>query len=109
PANYDDIALLLPTRTTLPFIQRAFEDADVPYRVESQSLVYNTQEVRDLINILAAIDDPTDEVAVVAALRSPAFACGDDDLLRHRQAGGRWDYMAWKPGPEHAGSPVARA
>ncbi|MEO9254693.1 MAG: 3'-5' exonuclease, partial [Tepidiformaceae bacterium] len=40
----------------------------------------------------AAIDDPTDQVAVVAALRSPAFACSDQMLEEYARAGGRWDY-----------------
>ncbi len=41
-------------------------------------------EVRSLLAVLRAIDDPTDELSVIAALRSPAFGCGDDDLVRHR-------------------------
>ena len=41
---------------------------------------------------------PTDEVAVVAALRSPAFACSDRMLERFANAGGRWDYR--RPLPE---------
>ena len=108
PARFDDIAVLIRSRAILPYLQRALEDLDIPYRVESRSLVYNTQEIRDLTNILAAIDDPTDEVAVVAALRSPGFGCGDDDLLRHRSSGGRWDYMA-QPSvePGDTPSPVA--
>ena len=39
-----------------------------------------------MLNCLRAIDDPADEVSVVAALRSPAFACSDADLLRWRDA-----------------------
>jgi ATP-dependent exoDNAse (exonuclease V) beta subunit len=93
-ARYADITILLPARTALPPLERALEDADVPFRVESQSLLYATQEVRDLISILAAIDDPTDQVAVVAALRSPAFACSDAMLEEYARAGGRWDYRA---------------
>ncbi|MEO9254493.1 MAG: UvrD-helicase domain-containing protein, partial [Tepidiformaceae bacterium] len=56
-AQYADITILLPARTALPPLERALEDADIPFRVESQSLLYATQEVRDLISILAAIDD----------------------------------------------------
>ncbi len=96
-ATYQDIALLMPTRTALPPIEEALEAAGIPYRVESRSLVYDTQEVRDLLSILRAIDDPTDEVALITALRSPAFGCGDDDLLRYRQAGGHWDERASPP------------
>jgi ATP-dependent helicase/nuclease subunit A len=92
PAQYRDIALLMPTRNVLIPLERALADAGIPYRVEGGSLVYRTQEVRDLINCLSAIDDPSDEVAVVAALRSPAFACSDVELAQHRAAGGRFDY-----------------
>ena len=104
-ARYADVAILMPTRTALPPIEQALEEAGIPYRVESRSLVYNTQEVRDLLSVLRAVDDPTDQVALIAALRSPAFACDDDDLLRFAQSGGRWDYRRTPPD----GDPVAAA
>ncbi len=90
-AGYRDIAVLLPTRTSLPHLEVALDEAGIPYRIDSASLVWGTQAVRDLLNVLRAIDDPTDEIALVAALRSPLFGCGDDDLLTFRQAGGVWD------------------
>ncbi len=98
PARYDDVALLLPTRTALPDFEDALERADVPVRIESQSLVFSTAEVRDLLSILTAIDDPTDEIALVASLRSPAFGCGDDELVDYYGRGGRWDYR--RPAPD---------
>src|SRR5690606_23462787 len=82
PARYGDIAILLPARTILQPLERALTAEGIPYRVEGGSLVYATQEVRDLLNCLTAIDDPGDDVAVVAALRSPAYACSDVDLAR---------------------------
>ncbi len=94
PATLKDIAVLIPARTILPALERALSEAGVPYRVESGSLIYRTQEVRDLLNCLTAIDDPGDEVAVVAALRSPAFACSDVDLARHKASGGNWNYLS---------------
>ena len=98
PARYRDVAVLLPSRTALPALERALDDAGIPYRVESRSLVWSTAEVRDLLALLRAVDDPTDEVALVAALRSPALACGDDDLVSFHLAGGRWDHR--HPGAE---------
>jgi len=111
PARLADIAILLPTRTSLPQLEAALEDADVAYRVESASLVWSTQEVRDLLAVLQAVDDPTDEVALVAALRSPALACGDDDLFAYRQAGGRWSLDGAANPPESLApeQPVVRA
>jgi ATP-dependent helicase/nuclease subunit A len=89
--RYDDVALLVPTRTPLGQIERALEGHGVPYRIESRSLIFQTDEVRELLAILAAIDDPADEVAVIAALRSPGLACSDAELADWRLAGGSWD------------------
>ena len=94
PPLLKDIAVLIPARTVLPALERALVEAGVPYRVESGSLIYRTQEVRDLLNCLTAIDDPADEVAVVAALRSPAYACSDVELAKHKAAGGGWNYLS---------------
>ncbi|MGH9187491.1 MAG: UvrD-helicase domain-containing protein [Acidimicrobiales bacterium] len=104
PLRYDDVALLVPTRTPLGQIERALDDAGIPYRVESRSLVWGTDDVRDLLAVLSAIDDPADQVAIVAAVRSPAFACSDDALAEYRLAGGRWNYRDDPPealSPDH--------
>jgi ATP-dependent helicase/nuclease subunit A len=56
------------------------------------------------LTVLRAVDDPTDHVSIVAALRSSSFGCGDDDLLEFRQAHGSWDYRNVAPdelGPSH--------
>ncbi len=94
PARYSDICILMPTRTGLRMLEIALDEARVPYRLEGASLIFETQEVRDLLNCLRAIDDPADQVAIVAALRSPAFACSDIELLEFYEAGGRFDYLS---------------
>ncbi len=86
----DDIAVLLPTRASLPAVEQGFEQAGVPYRIESRSLLFGTDEVHDVLVVLAALDDPGDEVSVVAALKGLAYACSDSDLLAWRMAGGTW-------------------
>lgn len=85
-----DIAILIPARTSLPFLENALSAAGIPYRTESSSLVYSATEVRAMMAALRAIADTGDELATVAALRSALFACGDDDLYRYRRAGGRF-------------------
>ena len=109
PARYADIAVLLPTRAALPYLEQALDDAQIPARIESQSLVYATAEVQELLAILTAIDDPADEVAIIAALRAAAFACRDDKLVEYKEAGGRWDYRAPAPAPLPPGHPVVTA
>jgi len=88
--RYDDIAILVPTRTPLGQVERALEAEGIPYRIESRSLVFQTDEVRELLALLAAVDDPADEVALITALRSPGLACSDADLADWRLAGGQW-------------------
>jgi ATP-dependent exoDNAse (exonuclease V) beta subunit len=98
PASWSDIAVLLPARTSLPALERAMDGALVPYRAETSSLVYGTQEVRDLLMIARAIEDPTDALATVAALRTSAFGCGDDDLYRwYHTYDGRWNHQLPPP------------
>ena len=104
-AQYQDICLLLPARTTLPYLEQSLESAAVPYRIESQSLVLHTQDVRELLNCLRAIDSPADQVALIAALRSSAFACSDIELLQFYDDGGRFDYF----NPGQGGGPVSEA
>jgi ATP-dependent helicase/nuclease subunit A len=90
PARLSDIAILVPRRTGLEELETALDNHDIGYRVESASLIYRSQEVRDLLALCRAIDDPGDQVALLATLRSPAFACRDDELSAFRRAGGRW-------------------
>jgi ATP-dependent exoDNAse (exonuclease V) beta subunit len=106
PARLADITILVPTRTGLAIVERALEERSIPYRLESSSLVYASSEVRDLLTVLRAVDDPTDEVSIAAALRSALFGCGDDDLLEYRLHGGGWDYRAPPPAELSAEHPV---
>ncbi|MEC7906179.1 MAG: UvrD-helicase domain-containing protein [Verrucomicrobiota bacterium] len=93
PARYQDICLLLPTRTGLRILEQALEQAGVPFRVESQTLVLATQDVKDLLSCLRAIDSPADQISLVAALRSSAFGCSDPELLQFVEKGGEFNYL----------------
>lgn len=105
----DDIAILVPARTSLPHLEDALETAGIPYRAEASSLVYRTREVRDLLMAARAADDPSDALALVSALRSPLFGCGDDDLWTWYRARGRWNILAPTPDDVPADHPVREA
>jgi ATP-dependent exoDNAse (exonuclease V) beta subunit len=108
PARMDDVAVLIPARTSLRFLERALRNEGVRYRVDTGALVYDTQEVIELLAALRVLDDPADGLSLVAALRSPLFGCGDDDLVTYRQAGGRWDLTRRVP-DDLLDHPVGRA
>lgn len=91
PARLSDVTVLIPTRTSLPFLREALDGREIPYRLATGTLVYDTQEVRDALAVLQAIDDPNDTVSLVAALRSPLYGCSDVDLFTYHQVRRRWD------------------
>jgi ATP-dependent helicase/nuclease subunit A len=106
-ARLGDITVLVPARTSLPFLEDALQDAHIPYRTESSSLVYATRAVRDLLMVVRAVDDPTNTMRIVAALRTPLLGCGDDDLFRFKvERGGHWNYLADQPDSVPADDPV---
>ncbi len=92
-SSFSDVAVLLRSRTGVDLLEQALTDRQIPYVFDSQSPLFTSQDVRDLHSCLVAIDDPSDEVAVLAAIRSPAFACSDTDLLRWKQVGGSFSYL----------------
>ncbi len=109
PCRADDIAVLLPARTSLPMLEAALSRLAVPYRAENSSVVYVAPEIRHLLLALRAAADPTDELALVAALRSPLYGCSDVELYEWRSAGGRWSPFATPPVDELRHHPVAAA
>ncbi|MFL0411127.1 UvrD-helicase domain-containing protein [Microbacterium paludicola] len=108
PVSERDIAILLPSRTSLPFLESALDAEGIAYRTESSSLVYQADEIRWLMAAARAIADPSDQLSCVTALRSSLFGCGDDDLFRYHQAGGRFTVSA-PIRDELAETPVGRA
>jgi ATP-dependent helicase/nuclease subunit A len=100
--GWGDIAVLVPARTGIEHYERALSDAGIPYRHEGSRDFFERREVRDLIWVLAAIDDPTDRLALVGALKSSAFAVSDEQLVVHRASAGSLSYRHL-PG---TGSPI---
>ena len=108
PCRPGDICILLPTRISLPALESELGRASIAFRAENSSVVYATSEVRHLMSVLQAADDPTDELALVDALRSPLYGCSDIELWEWKRAGGTWN--PWAPAPDGLdGNPVAQA
>ena len=77
-------------RTELELYAEALEANGVPYHLDSGRGFFLQQETRDAAALLTALDDPSDEVAVVATLKSAPFSASDLELLEFAQAGGRF-------------------
>jgi ATP-dependent exoDNAse (exonuclease V) beta subunit len=81
---WGDMALLFRSSTAYDIYENALEAADIPFVTVAGRGFYDRPEIRDLLNILAAIADPTDDLALVGALRSPAFAIPDSEIYSLR-------------------------
>ena len=97
PCRPGDICVLLPTRISLPSLEAELSRARLAYRAENSSVVYATAEIRHLMMALRAADDPTDELALVEALRSPLYGCSDVELWDWKRLGGSWNPWATPP------------
>jgi len=76
-----DFAVLLRSSAALPAYLDAFKRRGIPYAVEIERFFYEAPEVSDFLNLLRALDDPFDRVALAGLLRSPLAALTDDGLL----------------------------
>jgi ATP-dependent exoDNAse (exonuclease V) beta subunit len=94
PAQWRDVAILMPARTEVELFTDALAAAEVPHRLDSSRMFFVRQEVRDVISCLRAIDDPLDHVNLIGALRSRACACSDEELFLWRERGGKLDLLA---------------
>lgn len=88
----DDIAVLIRSRSDLKDYERALRDASVPYTVVKGEGFFETPEIRAFVSFLRALNDPSDEVALYAALRSPLCGLSDDTIARvHKPKTPLWE------------------
>lgn len=81
PANWRDFAVLVRTNNSLGVFADGLRWAGVPYVVNAGRSFFQTSEVRDLLALLRALDNPRDEVHLAAVLRSPMAGVADATLL----------------------------
>jgi len=82
PLDYGDVAILCRASTSFGAYEDALERAGVPFLTVAGRGFYNRPEIRDLLNALQALTDPTDDLTLAGLLRSPAFALSDAALYR---------------------------
>ncbi|MGC9467251.1 MAG: UvrD-helicase domain-containing protein [Anaerolineae bacterium] len=75
--NYGDVAILCRASTSFRAYEDALEASGIPFLTVAGRGFYERPEVRDALNALQAIADPTDDLALAGLLRSPAFGLTD--------------------------------
>ena len=84
--QFRDIAVLLRTRAGADIYTAALDAAGIPYHFDSGQGFYQRPEIRSIAHLLQALDDPEDEIAAIAVLKSPLIAASDQELFELRAA-----------------------
>ncbi len=90
-ADYNDILILMRSRTHLADYEAALRDSGIPYLSLDRGSLLQSLEIRDLEALLIVLMTPQDNLSLAQVLRSPVFSASDDDLmLLARTADGPW-------------------
>ncbi|HMQ11550.1 MAG TPA: UvrD-helicase domain-containing protein [Oligoflexia bacterium] len=81
PAQANDIALIYPTSTGLDYLEEHLRKHGIPFLSQSSRSFFKRSEVEGLIYILNALAQPTDSIALTAALKTCYLAIDDQDLF----------------------------
>ena len=82
PCRWSDFALLVPTRTTYPVIERAFNAACIPYVLCTAKDYFSRGEVTDVINLVTLLADCRSPLPLAGWLVSPFSGVGSHEAYK---------------------------
>jgi ATP-dependent helicase/nuclease subunit A len=86
PAQPRDVAILLRKLTDIHDYLEPLRRQGIRYVVEGERHFYAAKEIIDAVNLLRAVDNPHDRLALVGVLRSPLGGLTDQEIYElHRQ------------------------
>ncbi|MCH8876830.1 MAG: UvrD-helicase domain-containing protein [Chloroflexi bacterium] len=87
--DWSEVALLFRASPGFEPYELALEAAGIPFVTVAGRGFYARPEIRDVINTLRAIADPSDDLALAGFLRSPALGLSDSGLYLLRVDGSK--------------------
>ena len=95
PLRWGDIAILLRSANTVGGVyRRALAQEGIPVASGQGGDFFRSVEVSTLLSLLAVLDNPHQDIPLIAVLRSPAFGFSADELSRIRSADFSGDLFA---------------
>ncbi len=107
PLAFRDVALLFRSLSSVHVYLEALRRAEVPYVVEGEKYFYSNQEILDFMNLLRAVENPHDLVALAGFLRS-AYGGLTDEEVRQWIERGLTDFRRPLPDDAPGGPRLAR-
>ena len=93
PLQYGDIAILLRSGNAVgPAYRRVLAEQGIPVAAVQGGDYFSSVEVSTLVSMLAVLDNPHQDIPLIAVLRSPAFGFSADALSAIRGADRQSDF-----------------
>jgi len=93
-----DVMVLCRRLSKVRFLEEALDAAGLRFTVEGGKSFFDRQEVNEVLAVLRAVDDPSDKVSLVAALRSSFFGVSDREIAAYALSGG----ILWMGGADES-------
>jgi ATP-dependent helicase/nuclease subunit A len=91
PVRFDDVMILVRSRTHVQAYEAALREAHIPYITASRGTLLDCIEISDIVSLLQFLIVPNNNLSLATVLRSPLFACSDDELmLLAEERNGHW-------------------
>lgn len=86
PVTYRDIVILMrATSKSATIFLEELHEANIPSYSDSSTGYFDTIEIRTMMALLKIIDNPLQDVPLIATLRSPVFSFSEEDLVEIRK------------------------
>lgn len=86
PINYKDIVILLrSTANWAPVFVEELKKADIPVYADIGSGYFDTTEVKTILSLLKIIDNPVQDIPLLAVMRSPIGGFNEEDFVEIRR------------------------
>lgn len=80
PIKYGDVAILSPTHTNDLVLAEVLEKYAIPATINQAKSYFKTTEIQIMMALLSIIDNPYQDIALVAVLRSPIVGLDENQL-----------------------------
>jgi len=90
----EDIAVICETNDQVALVQNALEARNIPCAIASKAEKKLLPEALFVRSLLGALDNPADDVALLATLSSPVFRFSPDEMYAIRQTGRKISFFA---------------
>jgi len=105
----EDFLILLRYKKQMQVYARALEQRGIPYDISGSGAFSESEEIREIVNLIQALNEPDNPIYTVAVLRGIFFGISDNELLTYKRKAGKFSFIGRKPFRQNSAGPVGEA